>query len=124
MKIVEDVKFGLENKKGGVLAQIRAKHYPRWCELCGVEDPKDIDYNNPFVKIEWLLCDPAWLHAIKTPKGVNEFLERLGDPEAQDIYLNYVDDEGGSYRDLERNQFASRLRKSLGKNLRQPKRKS
>ena len=119
MKIVEEITYKLNEKKGGVLAQVRAKHYPRWCEVCGVTDPADIDYSNPFVKIEWLLCDPGWLHAIKTPKGVEEFLNRLDDPLAKWIYLNYKDEEtGDSYRDLEKNRFASELKKSLSRKQR------
>lgn len=29
----------------------------RWCKICGVDDPKDIDYSNPYVNLEWFLCD-------------------------------------------------------------------
>lgn len=119
MKIVEDVKYQLESKKGGILSQVRAKHLSRWMDVCGVTDPADIDYENPFVKIEWLLCDPAWLHAIKSPKGVGEFLERLEDPLAKWIYLHYKDEEtGDSYRDLEKNRFSSELRRALIKKQR------
>lgn len=119
MKIVDEVKFQMEMRKGDILTQVRAKHLSRWMEVCGVDSPDEIDYENPFVKIEWLLCDPAWLHAIKTKKGREEFLERLGDPLAKWIYLYYSDEEtGDSYRDLEKNRFATELRRALGKKQR------
>ena len=122
MKIVDEVKFQLENKKGSVLANVRAKHHARWMQVCGVTEVEDIDYDNPFVKIEWLLCDPAWLHAIKSEKGREEFLERLDDPLAKWIYLYYADEEtGDSYRDLENNRFASELRRQMLKKQRSKK---
>lgn len=114
MKIVEEITNKLDDKKGGMLAHIRAKNYPRWCEVCGVTDPKDIDYDNPFVRIEWLLCDPGWLLTIRKPEGVQEFLNRLGDPTAKWIYLNYKDEETGqSYRDLEKNKLKSELARKV-----------
>lgn len=42
-------------------AQTRMKYLPRWAKLCGVEDYKDIDYSNPYVHLEWFLCDPRML---------------------------------------------------------------
>ena len=37
---------------------IRAKYYPRWRKVCGVETDEEIDFDNPVVSTEWLLCDP------------------------------------------------------------------
>ena len=116
MKIVDNVKTQMEMRKGDVLSQVRFKHIDRWMDVCGVDSPEDIDYDNPFVKIEWLLCDPGWLHAIKSKKGRDQFLERLDDPLAKWIYLYYRDEEtGDSYRDLEKNHFARDLRRALSK---------
>lgn len=124
MKLVDEITYKLEEKKGGMLSHVRAKQYPRWCAVCGVTDPKDIDYTNPFVRIEWLLCDPGWLLAIRKPKGVEEFLNRLGDPTAKWIYLNYVDEQTGeSYRDLEKNRFRSEFTRSVLKSSRSKKKR-
>lgn len=37
---------------------VRRKYRPRWRKLCGVETDEEIDYNDPVVSTEWLLCDP------------------------------------------------------------------
>ena len=29
----------------------------RWCQICGVENKEDIDYSNPYVNLEYQLCD-------------------------------------------------------------------
>lgn len=116
MKIVDNVKIQMDMRKGDILTQVRSKYLARWMDVCGVDSPEDIDYDNPFVKIEWLLCDPGWLHAIKSKKGREQFLERLDDPLAKWIYLYYSDEEtGDSYRDLEKNHFARDLRRALSK---------
>ncbi len=38
---------------------IRKKYRPRWRKICGVETDEEIDYDNPIVSTEWLLCDPT-----------------------------------------------------------------
>lgn len=67
------------------VAQIRAHYLKDWMEICKVDRPEDIDYQNPHVHIQWLLCDPYWQRAIKKPKGKAEFLEQLTEEE-QVIY--------------------------------------
>ena len=38
--------------------KIRERYYPRWRKVCGVETDEEIDFDNPVVSTEWLLCDP------------------------------------------------------------------
>ena len=38
--------------------KIRQRYYPRWRKICGVETDEEIDFDNPVVSAEWLLCDP------------------------------------------------------------------
>lgn len=35
----------------------RSRYEERWMKLCGVDDPKDIDLNNPIVNLEYFLAD-------------------------------------------------------------------
>lgn len=97
---IENFKINRQISKDNTVASIR-KHWLRnWMEYSGVDDPEEIDYENPFVKIEWLLSDPLWLHAIKNEKGRQEFKERLNDPLAWWIFCNYKPEDGGkSYWD-------------------------
>lgn len=100
-KRIAKIKSSADVKKSDVLFRIRSQQYPRWIEVCGVDDYTEIDYDNPFVKIEWLLSDPAWLHAIKSEKGREEFKKRLDDPLAWYIFTSYRDEETGQgYWDL------------------------
>lgn len=106
-KIIKNLKVKAQMKGDEVLANIRSKNLGRWCEVCGVTDPIDIDYDNPFVKIEWLLSDPGWLHSIKSEKGREEFKQRLNDPLAWYIFCHYRDEETGDrYWDLTRNTLS------------------
>ena len=38
--------------------KIRQRYSPRWRKVCGVETDEEIDFDNPVVSTEWLLCDP------------------------------------------------------------------
>ena len=38
-------------------AQARVKKLPRWRELSGVDNDADIDYDDPIISTEFLLCD-------------------------------------------------------------------
>lgn len=42
-------------------AKTRLKYYDHWANLCGVTEWKDIDFDNPYVHLEWILCDPRVL---------------------------------------------------------------
>lgn len=119
-KRITKIKASADVKKGDVLFQVRSRQFPRWIEVCGVDDYTEIDYDNPFVKIEWLLSDPAWLHAIKSEKGRHEFKERLDDPLAWYIFTSYRDEETGQgYWDLTEGV----LRHQIGTKYRQIRRK-
>lgn len=110
-KRMENFKVNAQIRKDDFLWNVRKEYHSRWMKACGVDKVEDIDYDNPFVKIEWLLCDPAWLHAIKSKKGREEFKERLNDPLAWWIFSEYRDEESGDgYWDLTANTLVHEVR--------------
>lgn len=66
----ENMYARLEDTWADHAASTRAKYYPRWARLCGVEEWTDIDFDNPYVHLEWILCDPRVL--IKLTGGKRE----------------------------------------------------
>ena len=83
-----------------MVMQARMKFAERWMEESGVTEIKDIDMNNPQISLEWKLCDPAILRDLKNEETRQRFLATLT-PEELDVYMNKVDENGTSYRDLE-----------------------
>ena len=55
--VSDRVRFELDMKHDQYTAQTRAHWTERWMEICGVQTPEEIDYDNPYVHLEWLLCD-------------------------------------------------------------------
>lgn len=47
----------LEESSDENAAKVRYKFGPRWMKLCGVDRWEDIDWDNPYVHLEWFLCD-------------------------------------------------------------------
>lgn len=102
-----------EFKKGGsdkiadahdrVSFNVRAKYLERWMEISGADSPEGIDYNEPHIAIEFLLCDPVNLKLIRS-KNIKD-RQRVYDlmtSEQLDIYFNEVDEHGARYCDLEK----------------------
>lgn len=89
-----------DDQKEKIAMQARMKFADRWMEESGVTEIKDIDMSNPQISLEWKLCDPSVLRALKNEKTRQEFLETLT-PEELDVYMNKTDENGASYRDLE-----------------------
>lgn len=107
---IDAVRQWKNDKIDYTLYQIRQKYHSRWMEVSGALTIDDIDYSNPFVKIEWLLCDPGWLHAIKSKRGREKFKDRLDDPLAWWIFCNYKDEsDGSSYWDLTKNSLKHQI---------------
>lgn len=77
-EVLKDLPYRVKDTE---VAQIRAHYLNDWMEICGVTRVEDIDYDNPHVHIQWLLCDPYWQRAIKKPKGKAEFFEQLTEEE-------------------------------------------
>lgn len=105
MKIdVRQIKLNARLKKDEYRAQVtanmRQKNLAQWCEYCGVNNPSEIDYENPQVKIEFYLCDPYYSLNLNKEEVRQEFYTILG-PDVTDYYLNHTDDGGNTYRDLE-----------------------
>lgn len=88
------------DKQEKVAMQARMKFADRWMKESGVTEIKDIDMNNPQISLEWKLCDPAALRALKNETERQKFLDTLT-PEELDVYMNKTDENGASYRDLE-----------------------
>lgn len=89
-----------EDKHEQMVMQSRMKFAERWMLESGVTEIKDIDMTNPQISLEWKLCDPAALKALKNEESRARFLATLT-PEELDVYMNKVDENGASYRDLE-----------------------
>lgn len=47
------IKDALDTKYDQIQCQAYSKWYPRWKEICG----GDVDFDNPYVKVEMVLCD-------------------------------------------------------------------
>ncbi|MBR6911818.1 MAG: hypothetical protein IKN41_08185 [Candidatus Methanomethylophilaceae archaeon] len=75
-RLKENAYNKLQDTWGQHAASTRAKYLDRWCRLCGVDDPKDIDYDNPYVHLEWFLCDPRYLIKLTSGKR-NEVLAEM-----------------------------------------------
>lgn len=56
----------------GKIAQIRATQYPRWREICEVGPDDPIDMDNPYVHLEWFLCDFEW--QVKLMNGRRDYV--------------------------------------------------
>ena len=55
--IKEQTELYLEAHFDEVTAKVRSKWTDRWMRICGVDTPDGIDYDNPYVHLEWILCD-------------------------------------------------------------------
>lgn len=82
---------------------IRARYLGQWCEYCGVDNPNDIDYNEPHVAIEYLLCDPVNIKLIRSKnKDDKQLVYSQMTEEMLYIYFNEQDPNTGTrYCDLE-----------------------
>lgn len=57
-KLKETINDAMETAMDQSAGKIRQRYYPRWRKVCGVETDAEIDFSNPIVSTEWLLCDP------------------------------------------------------------------
>lgn len=57
-KIKEVFNDAMDTAVSQSAVKIRQRYYPRWRKVCGVETDEEIDFDNPVVSTEWLLCDP------------------------------------------------------------------
>ena len=67
---VKSIPIGTYNK---VIAQTRARWYDRWFERMAeigkpTDNPYELDLTDPYIHIEWLLCDLNNLHFAKSKK--------------------------------------------------------
>lgn len=92
----------------------RKKYMRRWCKMCGVKWKRDIDYSNPMVHVEFMLCDIRNQAMLAQPESRQMFYDMLT-PEELDIYLNSVDDKGNRYADIETPETMVKLERDLKK---------
>ena len=100
----------MNDMNDSVSFQVRSRFLDQWCDYCGVTDPKDIDYNEPHVAIEYLLCDPVNIKLIRSKsmddkmKVYCQFTEEM-----MNIYMN-EEQNGVRYCDLETRSMTSLVR--------------
>lgn len=100
----------LNDMNDQVAFQVRAKFLDQWCDYCGVTDPKDIDYNEPHVAIEYLLCDPVNIKLIRSKNPDDKMLVYCQfTEEMMNIYMN-EEQNGTRYCDLETRSMTSLAR--------------
>lgn len=80
-------------------AAARAQLQPDLMEICGVGDPANIDYDNPHVKILWLMADPVNQRLAHNPKLREKLYDKMDD-ETWETYCYYVDEHGHTYKEL------------------------
>lgn len=80
------------------VASARAQLYPDFMEACGVTRVEDIDYDNPHVKIGWLLADPVNQRLAHNPRLRQRFYDKM-DEATLEVYNNYVDEYGHTYKE-------------------------
>lgn len=57
-----------DQKHEEAVALARHNRMNDFMEMCGVGEPELIDYENPHVRINWLMCDPVNVRLVQNPK--------------------------------------------------------
>ena len=97
------------------VAMVRQKMQPRWAEAqnCTIEE---IDYSDPFVSVEWKLCDMGVERTLRS--GTDEERARIlstWTPEELDVYYNGDGGKTGpSYKEqIEDGSFVKMIGKAM-----------
>lgn len=93
----ESQKKGLRGLKSRLKQTIEGKHWEsasqwldRWAEMSGCPgDHEKIDWENPYIYVEFWMCDAPTLLRLSNPRTREKELERFP-PEARDVYLNKI----------------------------------
>lgn len=67
-----------DSKHTEIINQVRYHNLQAYMEVCGVDTPDRIDYDNPHVKVMEILSDPVnlkWLWSEKTRHKVYELMD-------------------------------------------------
>ena len=56
-KLSQIVTDKISDKYAEKVAAVRSTQFSRWREICGVGPDDPIDWDNPYVHLEWMLCD-------------------------------------------------------------------
>jgi len=67
----------VDQKHDEAVALARYNRQQDFMEMCGVGEPSEIDYDNPHVRINWLLCDPVNVRLAQNPKLRYRFYEQM-----------------------------------------------
>ena len=72
-KFIDRIKDAPVEMYDRIVAQTRMRYYPRWLERMAeigkpTDNPADLDLTDPYIHIEWLLCDLNNLHYAKSKK--------------------------------------------------------
>ena len=55
--VKDQIDLYLDTHFDEMTAKVRSKWTARWMQICGADTPDGIDYSNPYVHLEWILCD-------------------------------------------------------------------
>lgn len=66
-----------EEKHQQVVNQVRYQNLTTYMEICGVDTPDRIDYDNPHVKIMEILSDPINLKKLWSPRTRQEVYDLM-----------------------------------------------
>lgn len=102
-----------------ITAEARAKWLSRWMEYTAevtgrpCDNPDGIDYSNPRIHLEWLLCDPTNQARIqsKDPAIRAHFFDQLTSDELVIYYEK--DANGDSYADMETVKWKREIKKGI-----------
>lgn len=63
MSMKERIVKHMDESNDNNAAKIRANFLDRWMDMCGSDDPYNIDHSEaqPIIHLEWFLCDPRVL---------------------------------------------------------------
>lgn len=89
---IAQIKRAPEDAIGKVSAGVASRFLDRWMEMTRetgkpCEDPSQIDYDDPRIHVERLLCDPANIVRLQSKRMRGKFLAELT-PEERDYLLN------------------------------------
>lgn len=93
----DEKKKGLRGLKNRLKYAIEGKHWEsashwldRWAEMSGHPGDHDkIDWENPYIYVEFWMCDAPTLLRLSNPRTRDKELEKFP-PEARDVYLNKI----------------------------------
>lgn len=101
-----------QEQRDTMTARARASYMQRWRIMSGGLD-HEIDYNNPQIELEFMLCDVDNIRLVYKGRHRDEFLAKLS-PGAKDMYFT-ADPDGKTYAEyVEKPAFIRGLLRAMG----------